>query len=36
MPAIQETIERVRGIDVDQYGYGFVTDIESDKGATRR
>ena len=31
MPAIQETIERVRHIDVDQYKYGFVTDIESDK-----
>ena len=31
MPAVQETIERVRYIDVDQYKYGFVTDIESDK-----
>jgi Fe-S cluster assembly protein SufB len=31
MPAVQETIERVRHIDVDQYRYGFVTDIESDK-----
>jgi Fe-S cluster assembly protein SufB len=31
MPALQETIERVRRIDVDQYKYGFVTDIESDK-----
>src|SRR5215204_5515936 len=31
MPAVQETIERVRRIDVDQYKYGFVTDIESDK-----
>ena len=31
MPAVQETIERVRCIDVDQYKYGFVTDIESDK-----
>src|SRR5215211_657783 len=30
MPAVQETIERVRRIDVDQYKYGFVTDIESD------
>ena len=28
---MQETIERVRHIDVDQYKYGFVTDIESDK-----
>jgi Fe-S cluster assembly protein SufB len=31
MPAVQETIERVRHIDLDQYKYGFVTDIESDK-----
>jgi len=31
MPAVQETVERVRSIDVDQYKYGFITDIESDK-----
>ncbi|MFG1210026.1 Fe-S cluster assembly protein SufB [Xanthobacter flavus] len=31
MPAVQETVERVRAIDVDQYKYGFVTDIESEK-----
>jgi Fe-S cluster assembly protein SufB len=31
MPAVQETVARVREIDVDQYKYGFVTDIESDK-----
>ncbi len=31
MPAVQETIERVRHIDIDQYKYGFVTDVESDK-----
>ena len=31
MPAVQATIERVRHIDIDQYKYGFVTDIESDK-----
>ncbi len=31
MPAVQETIDRVREIDVEQYKYGFVTDIESDK-----
>src|SRR6201986_4745208 len=31
MPAVQETIERVRRIDVEQYKYGFVTDVESDK-----
>jgi Fe-S cluster assembly protein SufB len=29
MPAVQETVERVKTIDVDQYKYGFVTDIES-------
>ncbi len=31
MPAVRETVERVRSIDVDQYKHGFVTDIESDK-----
>src|SRR6185312_11474851 len=31
MPAVQETIERVRKIDVDQYKYGFETKIEVDK-----
>jgi len=31
MPAVQETVDRVRQIDVDQYRYGFETDIESDK-----
>src|SRR5918912_2273536 len=31
MPAVQETIERVREIDVDKYKYGFYTEIESDK-----
>src|SRR3982074_2785282 len=31
MPAVQETVDRVRLIDVDQYKYGFVTDIESEK-----
>ncbi len=31
MPAVQETIDQVRQIDVDQYKYGFVTDIESEK-----
>ncbi|MGH6734707.1 MAG: Fe-S cluster assembly protein SufB [Methyloceanibacter sp.] len=29
MPAVQETVERVRQIDVDKYKYGFFTDIES-------
>ncbi|HEY8564926.1 MAG TPA: Fe-S cluster assembly protein SufB [Beijerinckiaceae bacterium] len=28
MPAVQETIEQVRSIDVDQYKYGFSTDVE--------
>src|SRR5690348_11271238 len=31
MPAIQETVEQVRRIDVDQYKYGFETNIESEK-----
>jgi Fe-S cluster assembly protein SufB len=31
MPAVQETIEQVRKIDVDQYKYGFSTEIETDK-----
>src|SRR5499433_4018716 len=31
MPAVQETVERVRLIDVDQYKYGFETLIESEK-----
>ncbi|MBV9077815.1 MAG: SufD family Fe-S cluster assembly protein, partial [Methylobacteriaceae bacterium] len=31
MPAVQETIDRVRGIDVDQYKYGFETAIEMEK-----
>jgi Fe-S cluster assembly protein SufB len=31
MPALQETVDQVRSIDVDQYKYGFVTDIESEK-----
>ncbi len=31
MPAVQETVDRVRQIDVDQYRYGFETIIETDK-----
>ena len=31
MPAVQETVDQVRRIDVDQYKYGFVTDIASDR-----
>ncbi len=31
MPAVQETVEQVRQIDVDQYKYGFETEIEVDK-----
>ena len=33
MPAVSETVETVRRLDVDQYKYGFVTDIESEKAA---
>jgi len=29
MPAVQETVERVKQIEVDKYKYGFFTDIES-------
>ncbi len=31
MPAVQETVAQVRKIDVDQYKYGFETDIETVK-----
>ena len=31
MPAVQDTIDQVKQIDVDQYKYGFTTDIETDK-----
>jgi Fe-S cluster assembly protein SufB len=31
MPAVQETIERVRSIDVNQYKYGFSTEVEMEK-----
>ncbi|CAH1670254.1 Fe-S cluster assembly protein SufB [Chelatococcus asaccharovorans] len=30
MPAVQETVERVKAIDVDQYKYGFETEVEMD------
>ena len=29
MPAVEQTVERVKEIDVDKYKYGFSTDIES-------
>ncbi len=29
MPAVQETIKQVKNLDVDQYKYGFETDIET-------
>jgi Fe-S cluster assembly protein SufB len=31
MPAVHETVEQVRSIDVDQYKYGFETAIESER-----
>src|SRR6202040_2305101 len=31
MPAVQETVDQVRRIDVDQYKYGFETQVESEK-----
>ncbi len=30
MPAVKETVDQVLAIDVDQYKYGFETEIESD------
>ncbi|HET6375826.1 MAG TPA: Fe-S cluster assembly protein SufB [Methylocella sp.] len=33
MPAVQETVDRVRAVDVSEYKYGFSTDIESEKAA---
>jgi Fe-S cluster assembly protein SufB len=30
MAAVKETVDQVRAIDVDQYKYGFVSDIESE------
>jgi Fe-S cluster assembly protein SufB len=30
MAAVQETVEKVKSVDVDAYKYGFVTDIESE------
>ncbi len=33
MPAVRETVDAVKALDVDQYKYGFVTDIASDKPA---
>ena len=31
MAAVQETVDKVKLIDVDQYKYGFFTEIETDK-----
>ena len=31
MAAVQETVDKVRTLDVDAYKYGFTTDIESEK-----
>ena len=31
MPAVQETVDQVKLIDVDQYKYGFETEIEMEK-----
>jgi Fe-S cluster assembly protein SufB len=31
MPAVKETVDQVLAIDVDQYKYGFETDIESER-----
>ena len=31
MPAVEETVERVKEIDVDKYKYGFFTEIEESR-----
>ena len=31
MAAVQDTVDRVKAIDVSEYKYGFVSDIESDR-----
>ena len=31
MAAVQETVDRVKAIDVSEYKYGYSFDIESDK-----
>jgi len=31
MAAVQDTIDQVKAIDVDQYKYGFSTELEVDK-----
>ena len=31
MPAVRETVEQVKDIDVDRYKYGFSTEIESER-----
>jgi Fe-S cluster assembly protein SufB len=31
MAAVQETVDRVRSIEVEAYKYGFVSDIDSEK-----
>ena len=33
MAAVQETIDQVKSIDVTEYKYGFVTELEVDKPA---
>ncbi len=30
MAAVQETVDKVKTLDVDAYKYGFTTDIESE------
>ncbi|MBL8573762.1 MAG: Fe-S cluster assembly protein SufB [Hyphomicrobiaceae bacterium] len=35
MAAVKETVEQVQALDVDQYKYGFVSDIESELAPTK-
>ncbi len=32
MAAVQETVDRVKSIDVNEYKYGFFSDIEFGQG----
>ena len=31
MPAVQDTVDQVKAIDVSEYKYGFVTDIDAER-----
>ena len=35
MPAVQDTVDQVKAIDVSEYKYGFVTEIEAEQARRR-